>query len=80
MQDLCKRCGECCQYIDNRGNKKYCDQLQRLEDGTTICRIYLDRLGHTIYKDLKCSDRLEHLRFHRDCSYNVLIARKLGML
>lgn len=80
MNDLCNRCGECCSYQDEKGRKKYCSQLIKQNDGKTSCSVYNNRIGTTIYKDLRCSDRLEDERFHPGCPYNLYIAKKLNML
>jgi len=74
---VCKRCGQCCNYIID-GVQKKCRYLIELPDKTTLCRIYKHRLGKIIDKSptgtvIICCDRETSGKTFPGCPYNLLI-------
>jgi len=71
-ESRCKRCGICC-YITRNGRMtdEICPFLAFLEDGTTECTIYKERLGRETVKGHMCVLR-RHSRYdYPDCPYNT---------
>lgn len=64
----CKRCGQCCHYIDIHGNKKACIFLLP----SNLCSIYNNRLGVMIDNNRICNmrDALTQGNYP-GCPYNI---------
>jgi hypothetical protein len=71
---ICRRCGECCHYTDENGEKKKCRNLVLwgfIDDRKVYsCRIYSQRLGFEVTKGLFCTARINDKRIFKDCPYN----------
>lgn len=74
----CLNCGSCCHFIDEKGKFRKCRYLVRVSTEKTVCRIYHNRLGTTIYTQkesgnkVKCCMR-EYVKInYPGCPFNQL--------
>ena len=71
---ICNRCGKCCHFLDELGNKRKCKHLVILSNGKTLCRIYSKRLNQLLYKtedlEIRCNNREDVQVNYKDCPFN----------
>jgi hypothetical protein len=72
---ICKRCGKCCHYLYH-GKEYKCRFLVKLPDGTTVCRIYKNRIGTNIDGKARCGPREQSSFNYEGCDYNILSPNK----
>jgi len=69
---ICKRCGLCCYLIiDNKPSNKKCRNLVLLKSGTTVCRIYGNRIGTNIGRGNLCVNRKDSPFDYEGCPFNL---------
>ena len=69
---ICLNCGKCCTYIiDRKPTEIPCKHLKRLEDGTTRCKFYHQRINKSIGHGNRCNMRKDSTFDYEGCPYNT---------
>ena len=68
---VCKRCGQCCYYLNHEGKLLKCPQLIQISTKISMCRIYKHRIGYKITEQLSCGFRYMIDYDYEGCPYNT---------